>query len=136
MKTTPLLLATAAIELSTGVTLLLAPSFLAELLLGETLGSTASMLVGRIAGAALIAIGLICLHDGTSNRTGSSAGLLGGLLVYNGTVSLLLAHGAVFAGLHGVLLWPVVLLHTAFLLWCVVPLRDSSSQGNPTNPTS
>ena len=120
MKTRYLLIATAIAELATGAALLVAPSFVAQLLLGEALGSAASMLVGRVAGAALMAIGLISWRESADDRAGSSAGILAGLLVYNGVVAVLLVHGAVFTGIRGVLLWPVAILHIVFAVWCVV----------------
>jgi len=129
MKTRYLLVATAIAELATGAALLVVPSFVAQMLLGEALGSAASALVGRVAGAALIAIGLICWRESADNRAGSSTGLLAGLLVYNGVVALLLVHGAAFTGIHGVLLWPVVVLHIVFAAWCVVRLAHASAHG-------
>ena len=127
MKIKSLLIATAVIELPTGAALLVVPSFISELLLGEALGSAASIVVGRVAGAALIAIGLICWLQSADIRAGSVAGLLAGLLVYNGAVALILVHGAVFKGIYGVLLWPVVVAHVAFALWCALQLRYSSA---------
>ena len=132
MKIKSLLIATAIIELPTGAALLVVPSFISELLLGEALGSAASIVVGRVAGAALIAIGLICWRESADIRAGSLAGLLAGLLVYNGAVALILVHGAVFKGIYGVLLWPVVVAHVAFALWCAVQLRHSSAGSRPT----
>jgi nitrate reductase gamma subunit len=132
MKAKSLLVATAVIELPTGAGLLVAPSFLAELLLGEALVSAASMVVGRVAGAALVAIGLICWLERAGDRPGSLAGLLAGLLVYHCAVALALVHGALFKGLSGVLLWPVVAVHIVFALWCAVQLRHSSAGVKPT----
>jgi hypothetical protein len=86
MKTRSLLIATAVIELTTGIALLVTPSLTVELLLGEALGSAASIVVGRLAGAALIAIGLSCWLERETNRGGSQTGLLVGLLTYNGAV--------------------------------------------------
>jgi len=131
MKTKPLLIAAAAAELGTGLGLLVAPSFVSQLLLGEALGQAVSMLVGRVAGAALIAIGLACWLESTGNRAGSPRGLLTALLVYNAIVALLLAHGAVFNGIHGVLLWPVVAVHVVFAIWCAVRLSPERGGSTP-----
>lgn len=131
IKIKSLLIATAVIELPTGAALLVVPSFISELLLGEALGSAASIVVGRVAGAALIAIGLICWRESADIRAGSLAGLLAGLLVYNGAVALILLHGAVLKGIYGVLLWPVVVAHVVFALWCAVQLRHSSAGVRP-----
>jgi hypothetical protein len=127
MKTKTLLVATAVVELAAGAALLIVPSFAARLLLGEALGTAVSMLVGRVAGAALTAIGVACWLESAGNRAGSPSGLLAGLLVYNCAVPLLLVHGAVFNGIHGILLWPAVVLHIVLALWCIVLLRRQSA---------
>jgi hypothetical protein len=55
-----LLIVTAALELATGIVLLVAPSLAAEVLLGVGLGSPAGVAVGRVAGATLLSIGVSC----------------------------------------------------------------------------
>ena len=118
MQTKALLTTTAAIELPTGAALLLAPSLVAELLVGEALGSGASILVGRVAGAALLAIGVSCCAERETDRTGDHAGLPLGLLIYNGMVAILLAQAAQVGRMHGPLLWPAVVAHSLLALWC------------------
>ncbi|MDR7133208.1 multisubunit Na+/H+ antiporter MnhG subunit [Lysobacter niastensis] len=124
MKTKALLIAAAAAELGTGLGLLVVPSFLSQLLLGEGLGSTVSALVGRVAGAALVSIGLACCFESAGRRAGSPKGLLVALLLYNAIVALLLTHGALYRGVHGLLLWPVVVVHVAFAIWCTASIRS------------
>jgi hypothetical protein len=67
MGTKWLLTATAAIEPATGGALLTAPSFPVGLLLGEALGSAASIVVDRVARAALIASAVICWLERGAN---------------------------------------------------------------------
>ena len=71
MKTKALLTAIAVIELMTGVGLLLAPSLGAELLLGAPLSPVVPLVVGRVAGLALVAIGLTCWLETVGDRGGS-----------------------------------------------------------------
>lgn len=123
MKTKLLLMAAAVAEFGTGLVLLVAPSFLTGLLLGEALGPAVATVVGRVAGAALIAIGLACWLESGGKRAGLPTGLLAGLLLYNTIVAFLLVHAAVFDGIHGVLLWPVVVVHIVFAIWCAVQFR-------------
>lgn len=125
MKTTTLLTAIAAVELVTGVGLLLAPSTVVELLLGQPLGSGVPLVVGRVAGTALLAIGLICGLENVSERAGSPTGPLIGLLVYNVAVPLLLVHSYLANGASGIGLWPTLVLHLAFALWIAACLRSS-----------
>jgi len=125
MKTRALLMAIAVAELATGIGLLLIPSSITELLLGDSPGSEASLTVTRVAGLALISIGLICWLERAGNRGSHGAGLLIGLLVYNGAVPVLLVN-AYAAGTGGIGLWPVVVLHLLFAIGLMVGLRSNN----------
>ena len=116
MNTKALLTATAAIELPTGVALLAAPSFVAKLLLGEALDPGTPIVLGRVAGAALIAIGLSCFAE---RETDGPSGLPIGLLIYNAAVAVLLAQAALLGHMRGPVLWPAVVAHALLALWCV-----------------
>jgi hypothetical protein len=94
------LMLAAVAEAATGMALLLAPSLVGELLLGEPLTGV-SISVAGVAGIALIALGLSCWRNSP----------LGGMLVYGSAVALYLAYLGVVGSLAGVLLWPAVGLH-------------------------
>jgi hypothetical protein len=55
-----LLSVTGALEAATGLVLLIAPSVLVELLLGAAPGTSAGVTVSRVAGGALLALGVAC----------------------------------------------------------------------------
>ena len=118
-----LLIVSALAELGVGVSLLVAPSFTAELLLGAGLGSPESVLVGRVGGAALLSIGLSCWLEQSRNRSGPSMGLVAGLAAYNFVVATLLIYAAVVDGMNGVGIWPATGLHMVLLIWCAARLR-------------
>ena len=102
-------------EAATGLALLLVPSLVGQLLLGTEL-TGAAIPVARVAGIALIALGIAC-WPGPS---------LIGMLTYSVAVTLYLAYGGFAGSFTGVLLWPAVVLHlivTALLTW---RLKDSS----------
>jgi hypothetical protein len=99
---TALVLAAAA-EAATGVALLVVPSLVGYLLLGEQLAGVA-VPVARVAGIALIALGIACWPGPP----------LIGMLAYRAMVTLYLAYLGLAAGLSGVLLWPAVILHILF----------------------
>lgn len=122
-NTKPLLIVTAVVELGMGASLLVAPSLTAELLLGAGLESPESVLVGRVGGAALLAIGLSCWLERKRDRRGPPVGLVVGLAAYNAAAVALLIHAAVVAGMNGVGIWPACSLHSALLVWCVACLR-------------
>jgi hypothetical protein len=113
-----LLTVTAVLELATGVSLLIAPSLTALLLLGAAPGSPAAVLLGRVAGAALLSIGLACWLDRNRSPIGRM-GLVNGLAAYNALAAVLLAYGALADGMNGVALWPACGAHVALLIWCV-----------------
>jgi hypothetical protein len=128
MKTKTLLTAIAIAELATGIGLLLAPSSVVELLLGDPLSPDpmspgVAIGVARVAGVALIAIGIICWLEKASTRSGSPTALLIGMLTYNGAVAAVLIHSFVVYGTNGIGLWPAVILHLVFALWLAVCLR-------------
>ena len=103
-------LALAAVsEAATGLALLIVPSLVGHLLLGEELIGVA-LPVARVAGIALIALGVACWPGPP----------LVGMLTYSAVVTLYLAYLGLAGGLTGILLWPAVVLHvvlTALLTW-------------------
>lgn len=95
-------------EAATGFALLVDPSVVGWLLLGEDLTGVA-LPVARVAGLALIALALAC-WPGPARF---------GMLTYSAAVTLYLAYVGFAGGLAGVLLWPAVVLHailTALLI--------------------
>ena len=119
-----LLSLSAIIEAATGVALIAVPALVVRLLLGAEI-SGASMPLGRVAGAALLALGVACwlARDDTQSR--AARGLVVAMLMYNIAATAVLAFADIGLGLHGVVLWPAVALHAAMAIWCIVCLRRS-----------
>ena len=95
-------------EVATGAALLLVPSLVGQLLLGAELTGIA-MTVARVAGIALIGLGVAC-WPGTP---------LVGMLTYSVGVTLYLAYAGLAGSATGILLWPAAGLHvimTALLI--------------------
>jgi hypothetical protein len=90
----------AVAEIATGAALLIAPSLVGWLLLGEELSGIA-IPVARVAGIALVALGIACWPGPP----------LVGMLIYSTVVALYLAYLGLADGLTGTLLWPAVALH-------------------------
>ena len=88
-------------EAGTGLALLIVPALVGRLLLGEELTSIA-IPVARVAGIALIALGVAC-WPGPARV---------GMLIYSVAAALYLAYVGIVGGLTGTLLWPAVILHT------------------------
>jgi hypothetical protein len=95
-------------EVATGMALLIVPSLVGRLLLGEDLAGIA-IPVARVAGIALVALGIAC-WPGPARI---------GMLTYSAAVTLFLAYLGLVGGVGGILLWPAVALHailTALLI--------------------
>jgi hypothetical protein len=102
----------AAGEASLGVALLFVPSMVGQMLLGAELTGVA-VNVARVAGIALIGLGIAC-WPGPS---------LVGMLTYSAAVGLYLAFVGIAGGPTGVLLWPAVILHAILTLLLALALK-------------
>lgn len=106
----------AVAEVATGLALLIVPSLVGRLLLGEELVGVA-IAVARVAGIALIGLGIAC-WPGPPRI---------GMLIYSAAITLYLAYLG-FAGLAGILLWPAVVLHV--LLTALLTRATDKRQGD------
>ncbi|HTS94128.1 MAG TPA: hypothetical protein VMG55_19105 [Stellaceae bacterium] len=94
------LIYSAVAEAATGLALLIVPSLVGRLLLGEDLSGIA-IPVARVAGLGLTALGIACWPGPP----------LVGMLAYGAAVTLYLAYLGFAGGATGILLWPAVALH-------------------------
>jgi hypothetical protein len=117
MKT--LLIVTAVIESATGLMFLISPSLPVSLLLGSSIDGSVGVLLGRIAGAALLSLGVACWFALKDEKSHTAKGLVAAMLLYNITAATLLAYGGLGAHLSGAGLWPAVILHIAMGVWCI-----------------
>jgi hypothetical protein len=122
MRVTPLMIVTALVETGTGLLLLVWPALVFALLLGWRQAAPETLLIGRVAGAAVISIGVaswLARHDA---RAPAQLGVLAGLLTYNVLAAFLLAFAGTGLKMVGVMLWPAVVYHAMLAAWCVACL--------------
>jgi len=124
-----LLTLTAVAETGAGLALLLAPSLGTGLLLGVSLDTPAPMVLGRIAGAALLSLGVACWLARDAGATRAGHGLVTAMLFYNCAAAAVLGYAGAGAGLAGMLLWPAVALHSALTVWCLACLLRTAPKG-------
>ena len=90
----------AMVEILTGLALVLAPTLVGSALLGQDLVGLA-VVVGRVAGIALVALGVACWPGPP----------LLGMVIYGAGVAFYLALVGFSGGMTGPALWPAVGLH-------------------------
>jgi hypothetical protein len=116
---------TAVLEAGAGVALMCAPSMTVALLLGSPLGTSAAVALGRLAGAAVLPLGVanwLAQHDQTSR---AARGLVGAMVVYNLGAAVILGTAGLRSPSVSVALWPVVILHAAMTAWCIASLSGA-----------
>jgi hypothetical protein len=129
-----LLIVSAWLEAVTGVALIVSPAPPVKLLVGAALDTTGGLIVARVAGAALLALGLGCWLARNDARSQAARGLVGAMLLYNVAALAVLVYAGLGLKLSAIGLWPAVLLHLALAVWCIACLRsvDSSSGERPS----
>jgi hypothetical protein len=112
MKNKVLALAAVA-EAATGLLLLAWPPIVVRLLFGAEI-SGAGVIMSRIAGIALIGLGVACWPGNSAFQS------LSGMLTYSALAMLYLSYIGVRGEAVGVLLWPAVVAHVVLVALLVV----------------
>ena len=126
MKT--LLRVTAVLEGVTGLTLLLSPALTVSLLLGASLDRPAAVTLGRVAGMALLALGVACGLAHYDAQSRAARGLITAMTLYNLGAVVILCTAGIGSQPVGVALWPTVVLHAGMTVWCITPLLGKPTQ--------
>jgi hypothetical protein len=122
MKRASLWIVTAFVEAGTGLSLLMLPAVPLWLLLGVGEALPETIFVARVAGAALVALGVACWPGRNDKHDSPRPAVILGVLIYDVAATVLLAYAGVFLGMSGLALWPAVVVHSALAVWCVVCL--------------
>jgi hypothetical protein len=122
-----LFITTALLEVSAGLALICVPVLAIRVLLGIREPSPEALVVSRVCGAALLAIGVACWIARHDYGSRSQRGLLWGVLIYDVGACIVLAIAGSIMRMSGVVLWPAVTLHGALTLWCVASLLASGA---------
>ena len=121
MKT--LLMLTALLEAATGLALSLSPALPVSFLLGTVLDTPGGLPLARVAGAALLSLGVACWLARDDRQSRATRGIVAAMVVYDVAAVTVLVHARLGLGLSGIGLWPAVLLHLTLAVWCIACLR-------------
>jgi hypothetical protein len=111
-----------------GLGLISLPSTAVQLLLGSAVDTPVAITVARVAGIAMLALGVACWLARADTRSPAARGLLSAMMIYNLGVCVLLMYAALGAGVSSLALWPVAISHAGLAAWCLVSLARSSSE--------
>lgn len=123
-----LLVTTAVLELGAGVSLLAFPSETVVFLLGSPLNTSASAALGRVAGAAVLALAVACWLAASDAKSRATRGLVTAMVIYNLGAAGVLAASGIRSQPVGVALWPAVAIHGAMTAWCISRLLRTTSR--------
>ena len=125
-----LLIVTAIIELGVGLALLCFPSATVTFLLGSGLDTPAAVALGRVAGAALSALGVASWLAHYDAQSCAARGLVSAMVLYNLGAVIILSAAGIRSQPVGVALWPAVVLHAVMAIWCVASLLRKPTRIN------
>jgi hypothetical protein len=108
---TKLLALAAVLEAVTGLAFMIYPTLAVWLLLGESISRPGEVL-GRVAGLALLSLGLACWPGANAFRPPA----MGAMFAYNLLITAYLLWLGIGSEWVGILLWPAVALHSILTL--------------------
>lgn len=112
-----LLVVTSLLEGTTGIALMVAPSLVVKMLLGSPILDPITLILSRIAGAALVSLAISCWY---ARNDESAYPLIIGLLFYNLASIVFLGIAGILDDMNGILLWPAIGEHILMSGWCAV----------------
>ena len=122
-----LFIAMAAIEIVTGLGLIVSPPILAWLLLGSVLDAPPAIIIARIGGVALLSLGAACWFASQDENSRAAAGVMAAMVLYNCGATILLAYAGIAQGLSGLGLWPAVLVHTVLAVGSIASVKSRAT---------
>jgi hypothetical protein len=135
MQMQRMLLAIAAMaETLAGLALILVPDFTIRLLLGGR-PDDVGLMVGRVLGVGMLALGVACWGARADSGGAARAGTVGAITLYNAGVGLLLVLFAVTGQASGLVVWIVGLFHLALAAGFLASQRRLGASSATTSGT-
>jgi hypothetical protein len=109
----------AFINVMAGIAFIVFPVFLSWLVLGVSLSEPAAVVVSRIAGVAVLSLGIVCWMVASEGRSKPGKSLVTGLAIYNTLVMMVMVYSITIQDFTSSGLWVVILLHAILAGWCI-----------------
>lgn len=103
----------------TGVALVVFPAFVTGAVLGVSLTEPAALVVSRVAGTALLSLGIISWMVASEGRSKPGKSLVTGLAIYNTLIMMVMVYTITLQDFTSAGLWIVILLHALLAGWCI-----------------
>lgn len=123
-----LLTITALLEALTGLALLAAPAMIAQILLGTEISTSVEFTLARVAGSAILSLGVACWLARNDRISQASRALLACMLVYNISVSGSLAYFGIVSQTTVALIVALV-AHLLLAIGCILSLKNFNRVG-------
>ena len=114
-----LLIVIGIFESVTGILLLISPRFPVSILFDSSIDNPVGLLIGRLAGAALLSLGVACWLVRNDEKSRAVTGIIIAMLLYNVAAFALLTYAGLIVHLSGMGLWPAVFIHVVLTIWCI-----------------
>jgi hypothetical protein len=105
-----------------GLVLVVLPAPAITFLFGSAPSTPVELVLARMAGVALCVLGVACWLARDDGQSRAARGLVGGMVLYNAGIAIVLAYAGIGLALAGIGLWPAVLLHVGMTIWCLIRL--------------
>lgn len=117
------LVVTAILEVGRGGVLLAVPSRVTDLVLGAPLVAPDAFVVARLAGVAILCLGIACWRARFDDLTHAASAIISAMALYHVGAAGVLVLAAMLQTLGGPILWPVVVGHAVLAAWALECLR-------------
>ena len=128
-----LLIATALLEAVTAIALIVTPALPVLLLVGTGIDTPGGLIVARVAGAALLALGFACWLARNDLQSSAARGIVAAMMLYDLAAIAILVYAAFGLKLFAIGLWPAVAVHFGLAVWCIACLRPANSSSSGGN---
>ena len=119
-----LFIITGIFESLTGIFLLISPSLPVSILFDSPVDTTTGLLVGRVAGAALLSLGVACWLARNDEKSRAATGIIIAMLLYNITALAVLIYAGLIVHRSGMGLWPAVAIHVLLIAGCIISIKE------------